>query len=82
MDNPVYANGLKIAISPMETQLVFRIDTPSYDENDQIVGVIRNDITDIRISPILAKTLRDMLDQNIQEYEKVFGEIKIGDYKS
>lgn len=84
MDNPIYVNGFRIAISQIETQIMFRVDSPVYDENQQFVGVSQSNVADIRISPILAKTLSKMLDQNVKEYEKQFGEITIdiGDQES
>ncbi|MBP5385671.1 MAG: DUF3467 domain-containing protein [Lachnospiraceae bacterium] len=82
MDNPIYANGFRVAVSQMETQLMFRVDTPQFDEKDQMTGIERKDVADIRISPILAKTLRDILVQHVDAYEKQFGEIKMGDQQS
>ena len=82
MDNPIYANGFRVAVSQIETQLMFRVDTPRFDEKDQMVAIERKDVADIRISPILAKTLRDILAQHVEAYEKQYGEIKMGDQQS
>lgn len=79
MINNMYSNGFRIAVSPTEVQIVFRIDTPKFDEEDKLVGVVREDLADVRMSPALTKKLRDSLDQQIIEYERVFGEIKMGD---
>ena len=46
MDNPIYANGFRVAVSQIETQLMFRVDTPRFDEKDQMVAIERKDVAD------------------------------------
>lgn len=77
MDNPLYANGFRIAVSAMEAQLTFRIDTPVFDPaNNQLARVDSTELADIRMSPVLAKQLSILLAQNVEAYEKQFGTIK------
>ena len=69
----VYANGFRIAMGAMETQILLRIDTPIIDEQNQFTKIEMEDVADIRINPSLAKQLYLALQQHIEVYEKNFG---------
>lgn len=70
MDNSIYSNGFRVSTSLFETQILFRIDSPQFDENDNFTGCEREDVADIRLSPELARKLRDSLTENLNSYEE------------
>ena len=76
MDNVIYANGFRMAVNASEVQLLLREETPIIDEEkNEITGVEKTNVADIRISPILAKNLCNKLQAQIDEYEKNYGTI-------
>ena len=44
MDNIIYANGFRVSIGGLETQLMFKLESPVIDENDNISGVSLKDV--------------------------------------
>lgn len=67
----LYANGFRIAIGVLETQLCFEIETPVIDkETGKLTGVETQEVADIRLNHILAKQLCDVLQEQLEEYEK------------
>ena len=69
----VYANGVNINFSIFEARLEFLRDTP-----DAIAKQIYQEtMADIRMSPQLAKATALFLLQQVNSYEKQFGEISL-----
>lgn len=65
-----YANKITVSTSLYETRMEFGIESPNDNDDNDI-----KKIADIRISPQLAKKLRDILSQSIDSYEKSAGKI-------
>ncbi|SFL54645.1 Protein of unknown function [Methanobrevibacter olleyae] len=67
-----YITGGAIASSPFDIRLILFKD--EIEKNNDIlnghnVGMIRTAKTEIIISPVVAKQLRDLLDKELQKYE-------------
>lgn len=58
----VYANYVAVSSSIYETRMEFFLESPECDDRFK-------EVADIRMSPQLAKKLRDILDQSIELYE-------------
>jgi len=70
----IYSNAVSVSNSLFETRLEFSVETPnSNGEKDKEVMV------DIRVSPQLAKKIRDILTQSIEAYESKIGVIPSND---
>ncbi len=69
----MYANAFGVSNSVFETRLEFSIETP--DENGEKSKEV---IADIRVSPQLAKMMRDILTQSLDAYESQIGSIPSG----
>ncbi|MCM1127708.1 MAG: DUF3467 domain-containing protein [Lachnospiraceae bacterium] len=74
--NTIYANGFRIAFSQLESQILFKLETPVFDETNNIAGATEVDVSDIRLHPALAKELYTKLGEQIDIYETNFGKIK------
>ena len=66
-----YITGGAIASSPFDIRLILFKD--EIEKNNDIlngpdVGMIRTDKTEIIMSPVVAKQLRDLLDKELQKY--------------
>ena len=75
MDNIIYANGFRVSIGGLETQLMFKLESPVVDENDNISGISLKDVADIRINIALAKQLSEILKNAIDDYENQNNEV-------
>ena len=67
-----YITGGAIASSPFDIRLIlFKDEIEKNNEilNDSNVGMIRTAKTELIMSPIVAKQLRDLLDKELQKYE-------------
>ena len=74
----VYTNGFRTTMGMLETQLVFKIESPVIeDASGKVVSIQSQDLVDLRMSPAIAKQLCVALGQQIAEYEKNFGQIKL-----
>ena len=67
-----YANSVQVRVSVWDFSLVFGL--ASSDSPDQVT--IRNHQA-IFLSPQQAKALANVLNQNVQQYESAFGEIRL-----
>lgn len=74
-NNTIYANGFRIAFSQLESQILFKLETPVFDEANNIVSVTEVDVCDIRLNPALAKELYTKLGEQLDSYETSFGKI-------
>ena len=68
-----YITGGAIASSPFDIRLILFKD--EIEKNNEIlngpnVGMIRTAKTEITMSPIVAKQLRDLLDKELEKYEE------------
>lgn len=68
-----YITGGAIASSPVDMRLILFAD--ELEKNNDIlggpkVGMIRTAKTEIVMSPIVAKQLRDLLDKELQKYDE------------
>lgn len=66
----LYSNMVGVSQSVFEIRLEFALETPS-DLGESSVETL----ADIRLSPQIAKALRDIMDQAIDVYEGAFGTI-------
>ena len=67
-----YANSVQVRVSVWDFLLVFGRMQPLSTEEVEI-----HNFQGIYLSPQQAKALKTILDQNVQQYEKAFGEIKL-----
>ncbi len=81
-NNIIYANGFQLSISTFEALLIFKVDSPVFDENHNIIDTVRENVADIRISPALAKVITGILAENIRQYEEQYGEINLQSYSN
>lgn len=65
-----YANKITVSNSLYETRIEFEIESPK-DNNE----IELEKVADIRMSPQLAKKLRDILAQSVDGYEQAMGTI-------
>lgn len=73
----VYAIGAIGGHSPYDFRIAFYNDSPKVVEGDKNVTVMERKIeTEIILSPLAAKELSSWLNGHLQDYEKLFGEIK------
>lgn len=75
-NNTIYANGFRIAFSQLESQILFKLETPVFDEANNITDVTEVDVSDIRLHPALVKELYTKLGEQLDIYETRFGKIK------
>ena len=60
-----YANGASVSFGPAEVRFLFTLNTPIV-ENGKDTGELKwDEVADIRISPMLAKRIRDLLSENL-----------------
>lgn len=69
--NAQYANSISLSHSAYEVRIEFFVETPCEELGD----INRKGISDIRISPQLAKEMVGLLKQTISSYEDNVGEI-------
>lgn len=69
--NAQYANSVSLSHSAYEVRMEFFVETPNEEQGD----VKRNGISDIRVSPQLAKEMVELLKQTISSYEDNVGKI-------
>jgi len=73
----VYAIGAIGGHSPYDFRIAFYNDSPKALEGDKNMTVMERRIeTEIILSPLAAKELSAWLNGHLQDYEKLFGEIK------
>lgn len=73
----VYAIGAIGGHSPYDFRIAFYNDSPKVLEGDKNMTVMERKIeTEIILSPLAAKELSSWLSGHLQDYEKLFGEIK------
>jgi hypothetical protein len=74
----VYAIGAIGGHSPYDFRIAFYNDSPkAIREGDKSLTVMERKIeTEIILSPLAAKELANWLNGHLQDYEKIFGEIK------
>jgi hypothetical protein len=74
----VYAIGAIGGHSPYDFRIAFYNDSPkALREGDKSLTVMERKIeTEIILSPLAAKELATWLSGHLQDYEKIFGEIK------
>jgi flagellar protein FlaG len=67
-----YANSVQVRVNLWDFMLLFgRVDPRSPED------VLIHNFQAIYVSPQQAKALRDVLDQNVKQYESAFGEIRL-----
>ncbi|MFX0068489.1 MAG: DUF3467 domain-containing protein [Candidatus Hodarchaeota archaeon] len=75
----IYSMGAMLAHNPVIFSITFYSDRIVLTEMDRPPSEIKRVLeTEIQLSPITAKQLYMALGKNISEFEKKFGEIKIG----
>ena len=67
-----YANSVQIRVNLWDFFLSFGVLDPTSPENVQI-----HNFQGVYLSPQQAKALTNVLNQNIQQYESAFGEIRL-----
>jgi outer membrane lipoprotein-sorting protein len=74
----VYAIGAIGGHSPYDFRIAFYNDSPNtvVDDGKNVTVMERKIDTEIILSPLAAKELANWLVEHINDYEKVFGEIK------
>ena len=75
---PVYAIGAIVSHSPYDFRIAFYNDSPKplVEEGKHVIIMERKIDTKIILSPLAAKELASWLNSHIQDYERLFGEIK------
>lgn len=71
----LYVNAAKLATGNYDFQIVFSQQTPSLIDGT----VQQNDLIRIIMSPQHAKVFSEILNVNIQQYEKEFGHIEVNE---
>lgn len=74
----IYAIGAIGGHSPYDFRIAFYNDSPKtmVDSGKQMTVMEREMKTEVILSPLAAKELAAWLDSHINDYEKIFGEIK------
>lgn len=79
-NNTIYSNAFRIAINSLETQILFKLETPVINEAENtITGSTQINIADIRLHPKMAKELYIKLKEQIDFYEENYGKINLPD---
>lgn len=68
-----YVNRISVSHSVYEMRIEFGVETPKDNNEIEIKKV-----ADIRMSPQLAKVMRNILSQSIDEYEQAMGKLPDG----
>ncbi len=72
----VYAIGAIGGHSPYDFRIAFYNDSPKVEGDKNVTVMERKIETEIILSPLAAKELSSWLAGHLQDYEKLFGEIK------
>ncbi len=77
----LHASGAIVALNPNEATIIFFVEKPvprvNPDGSMAIETVERELLVEVKLSPVGMKSLAMALLNNIQSFEKVFGEIKV-----
>ncbi len=77
----LHASGAIVALNPNEATIIFFVEKPiprvNPDGSMVIEAVERELLVEIKLSPVGMKSLAMALLNNVQSFEKVFGEIKV-----
>ena len=75
-----YANGFSIAITDTEVQLLFTVSSPVINaQNGNVDTTTLAQVADIRLNPIVAKQLGELLSKQIAVHESKSIPLKTND---
>lgn len=71
-----YTNSVQMMMSELEFRILFGIEEPVI-EDGKVVSVKTETVSDIRMNPKLAKQMIGLIQEHVENYEKIFGELGI-----
>lgn len=75
-NSPIYSNSFRITSGALETQLLFKLESPVINEaNNSVDGSTEVNVADIRLNSVMAKELYLRLKEQIETYEQKYGVI-------
>lgn len=75
----VYANGISVSFGPTEVRMLFSLNTPVIKEGKDTGELTWDEVADVRINPMLAKRLCNILVENLEKLN--LPDMKVGDAK-